>query len=88
MSYLKKYDILLVEDPFAEDDWAPCAQLTSKVDVEVSLQLAQEPHLHTLLLNVIDLAMVNSCASHSTQSRLHRMPLPSASHAPSVLYDT
>lgn len=35
MSYLKKYDILLVEDPFAEDDWDPCAKFTSNVDVEV-----------------------------------------------------
>lgn len=38
-SYLKTYDIILVEDPFAEDDWASCAEFTSKVDVEVRLQL-------------------------------------------------
>ena len=36
MTLLDKYDIMLVEDPFAEDDWEPCAALTSKVKVEVS----------------------------------------------------
>ena len=39
MSYLKKYDIRLVEDPFAEDDWDACAKFTSSVDVEVNIDL-------------------------------------------------
>lgn len=51
MSYLKKYDILLVEDPFAEDDWDPCAKFTSKVDVEVILTNQRSVQMFTKDLN-------------------------------------
>lgn len=43
--FCEKYPVISIEDPFEQDDWTPCGELTSKNICQVGASLVQ--HIQT-----------------------------------------